>query len=205
MKKVIKYLSLFLIWGILLSIEIIFAVVLYKEAIRFPVELVGPSRKEDAVFAILIITVVVFLACIIWFFAWKTMWKNQDIFESLLTDEEKKGLSLNFTIYSLPLLLHENLLIINRGFSLEKLNIDSVVWIHTHEVFRKYKNALMIYFYKNNGKNVKVMLEPHQIPLFQALLKKILINNPKIEVTKGFLSKEYRKQKEIYKDLIRYN
>ncbi|CAK7068822.1 hypothetical protein [Fusobacterium varium] len=122
-----------------------------------------------------------------------------------LTDEEKKGLSLNFTIYSLPLLLHENLLIINRGFSLEKLNIDSVVWIHTHEVFRKYKNALMIYFYKNNGKNVKVMLEPHQIPLFQALLKKILINNPKIEVTKGFLSKEYRKQKEIYKDLIRYN
>ncbi|MCD7980282.1 MAG: hypothetical protein LUF31_06865, partial [Fusobacterium sp.] len=78
MKKMIKYLSLFLVWGILLSIEIIFAVVLYKEATRFPAELVGPSRKEDAVFAILIITVVVFLACIIWFFAWKTMWKNQD-------------------------------------------------------------------------------------------------------------------------------
>ena len=91
MKKMIKYLSLFLVWGILLSIEIIFAVVLYKEATRFPVELVGPSRKEDAVFAILIITAVVFLVCIIWFFAWKTMWKNQDIFESLLTDEEKEG------------------------------------------------------------------------------------------------------------------
>lgn len=42
MKKMIKYLSLFLVWGILLSIEIIFAVVLYKEATRFPVELVGP-------------------------------------------------------------------------------------------------------------------------------------------------------------------
>ena len=88
MKKVIKYLSLFLIWGILLSIEIIFAVVLYKEAIRFPVELVGPSRKEDAVFAILIITVVVFLACIIWFFAWKTMWKNQDIFDRITSGNE---------------------------------------------------------------------------------------------------------------------
>ncbi len=62
----------------------------YKEATRFPVELVGPSRKEDAILAVIIITVVVFLACFVWFLAWKTMWKNQDIFESLLTDEEKE-------------------------------------------------------------------------------------------------------------------
>lgn len=205
MKNVIKYLSLFLVWGIFLSIEIIFAVVLYKEATRFPVELVGPSRKNDAVFAILIITAVVFLACFVWFFVWKAIWKNQATFESLLTDEEKGNLSLNFAVYSLPLLLRENLLIINRGFSLERVDINSVIWIHTHEVFRKYKNALMIYFYKNNGKKIKVMLEPNKISLFQGLLKKILINNPQIKVTKGFLSKDYKKQKEIYKDLTRYN
>ncbi len=98
-------------------------------------------------------------------------------------------------------MLRENLLIINRGFSLEKLNTNLVIWIHTHEVFRKYKNALMIYFYKNDGKKIKVMLEPNKIALFQGLLKKILINNPQIKVTKGFLSKEYKKQKEIYNDL----
>lgn len=205
MKNVIKYLSLFLVWGIFLGIEIIFAVLFYKEATRFPVELVGSSRKEDAILAVIIITIVVFLACLVWFFAWKAIWRNQATFESLLTAEEKENLSLNFAVYSLPLLLRENLLIINRGFSLEKLNLNLVMWIHTHEVFRKYKNALMIYFYKNNGKKIKIMLEPNKISLFQVLLKKILINNPQIKVTKGFLSKEYKKQKEIYKDLTRYN
>ena len=205
MKNVIKYLSLFLVWGIFLGIEIIFAVLFYKEATRFPVELVGPSRKEDAILAVIIITIVVFLACLVWFFAWKAIWRNQATFESLLTAEEKENLSLNFAVYSLPLLLRENLLIINRGFSLEKLNLNLVMWIHTHEVFRKYKNALMIYFYKNNGKKIKVMLEHNKISLFLVLLEKLLINNPQIKVTKGFLSKEYKKQKEIYKDLTRYN
>ncbi len=67
MKNVIKYLSLFLVWGIFLGIEIIFAVLFYKEATRFPVELVGPSRKEDAILAVIIITIVVFfcLSCLV--------------------------------------------------------------------------------------------------------------------------------------------
>ena len=141
MKNVIKYLSLFLVWGIFLGIEIIFAVLFYKEATRFPVELVGPSRKEDAILAVIIITIVVFFACLVWFFVWKAIWKNQDIFESLLTAEEKENLSLNFAVYSLPLLLRENLLIINRGFSLERVNINSVIWIHTHKVIQKYRNS----------------------------------------------------------------
>ncbi|WP_308009761.1 hypothetical protein [uncultured Fusobacterium sp.] len=205
MKNVIKYLSLFLVWGIFLGIEIIFAVLFYKEATRFPVELVGPSRKEDAILAVIIITIVVFLACLVWFFVWKAIWKNQDIFESLLTAEEKENLSLNFAVYSLPLLLRENLLIINRGFSLERVNINSVIWIHTHKVIQKYRNSLMIYLYKTDGKKVKILLEYNKISLFETLLRKILSDYPQIKVTKGFFSKEYKKQKEIYKDLTRYN
>ena len=80
MKNKIKYLSLFSVWGILLSINIFFAAVLYKEATRFPIELVGPARRRDGILAVSIITVVVFFACIIWFFAWKSIWKNQDAF-----------------------------------------------------------------------------------------------------------------------------
>ena len=204
MKNKIKYLSLFSVWGILLSINIFFAAVLYKEATRFPVELVGPARRRDAILAVSIITAVVFLACIVWFFVWKSIWKNQDAFESLLTEEEK-NLSLNFSIYSLPLLLRDNILIINRGFSLERLDINSVIWIHTHKIIQRYRNSLMVYLYKIDGKKVKILLEYNKIHLFEGLLRKILSNSPQIKVSKGFLSKEYKKQKEWYRDTVRYN
>lgn len=102
-------------------------------------------------------------------------------------------------------MLRENLLIINRGFSLERVNINSVIWIHTHKVIQKYRNSLMIYLYKTDGKKVKILLEYNKISLFETLLRKILSDYPQIKVTKGFFSKEYKKQKEIYKDLTRYN
>lgn len=204
MKSSMKYLSLFLVWGIFLSIEAIFAVALYEEATRFPVELVGTSRRDDAVFAMLIISAVVFLACFIWFFAWKALWKNQAAFQALLTDEEK-NLAPNSSFYSLPLLLRDNILIINRGFSLERVDMNSVIWIHTHKVMQKHRNALMVSLYKADGKKVKILLDYNKISLFETLLRKILSQYPQIRLTKGLLSKEYRKQKEWYKDTVRYN
>lgn len=43
------------------------------------------------------------------------------------------------------------------------------------------------------------------IELFEPLLRKILSDYTQIILTRGLLSKEYKKQKEIYKNLTRYN
>lgn len=63
----------------------------------------------------------------------------------------------------------------------------------------------MVYLYKIDGKKVKILLEYNKIHLFEGLLRKILSNSPQIKVSKGFLSKEYKKQKEWYRDTVRYN
>ncbi|MDU1909615.1 hypothetical protein [Fusobacterium sp.] len=193
MKSKKKYLYLFIVWGIFISLEIIFIITFYLEIIMSPIEIVGVEEKQNVFYGILSISLIILAICLVWFFIWKIKCKNQDTYYSFLTEEEKKVF--------FPLLLHENILAINRGFSLEGINTNSILWIHTYIANTRYnKNSLIIYFYKTNGKNSKITLAPHKVKLFFNFLDRITLNNPKIKITNGFLSKEYKNQKKWYKD-----
>ena len=193
--------GLFSVWIILWAIGIGFSIFLYKEGHRYPVERVGPGRLRDAMLAIYFITGVIVLFSVIWYFTWKSYRKNQQKFNSMLTNEDKEN-PYSFFDSSYPISLQENLMYINRGFKIDTVDITTILWIHKYKVNHRHGYSIMYILYHKNGKKTKIMLPHNYSSTFLTFIDKIKENNKNIMLSKGLWSAEFRKCKARYKERL---
>jgi hypothetical protein len=191
--------SLFAFWVVILAVGAIFAYSLYTDGIKYPVELVGPERLRDAMYGVYAISICLLAVCVIWFFVWKSYWKNQKTFDETLTEQERYA-PHSFIDSTLPISLHENLLRINYGFSIKTIDIGNVVWIHTY--FRRFHRGLpslmVCFYYKNHEPKTKAVFSHGNINGVYKIIDEIQNNKPSILRSRGFFSSEYKDCKRKY-------
>ncbi|GHU68974.1 hypothetical protein AGMMS49983_21950 [Clostridia bacterium] len=91
----------------------------------YPAELVGPERMRDTMYAIYAIVSVAMVFSVIWIFAWRAYWRNQGHYNSIAEKQNSTG-----SAFSCPLSLTGDILSINRGFSVQTVDLRAVRWIH---------------------------------------------------------------------------
>ena len=197
-----KIFSLLIVWIILWGIGAFFIFYLYTEGNRYPPEIVGTSRMRDAMFGIYAIGIVFLILSVILYFVWQSYWKNQALYDNKLTTQEKTVPHSLFDS-SFPLSLHGNILRINRGFSIDTVDISTVVWIHSHKMYSRYGGtSLMLYFYDSNGKKTTALISSYNIPATLDIIERIIASKPNIMNSKGLMSAEYRRYKRLYKNRL---
>jgi len=191
--------SLFVFWVVILIIGTIFAYSLYTDGIKYPVELVGPERLRDAMYGVYAISICLLFVCVIWFFVWKSYWKNQKTFDEPLTTQEKYA-PHSFIDSSLPISLHGNILRINYAFSIKTIDIGNVVWIHTYfwRFHRGLPSLMVSFYYKNREPKMKAVFSHGNINGVYKIIDEIQNVKPNILRSRGFFSSEYKKCKRKY-------
>ena len=194
--------SLLFVWIIIWIICIGFSIHIYKYGKLYPEELVGPERMRDAIYGIYIMLGTGLLFSLLCIPVWRIFWKNQNAFDSLHTEQEK---SLHHSIFNptLPLSLQGNLLHINRGFSIQTLDLNDLYWIHSYKSYGKVRYGITLCFYNRNGKEVKVIFDQANENGIYDIIAMLHKNNPDILISYGLKSWEYKKCKRIYKNRIK--
>jgi hypothetical protein len=189
-----KALSLIGGWLVLWGIAAAMAYYLYKEGTLYPVEAVGPQRLRDAMYAMYAIFGVTGLFSVVWGFACRTFWRNQRRYEIAAS---KHGAVFDVAC---PLSVDGDTLLVNRGFSLQEIDIRSIRWFHSGRVLSRFSRPLYLEIHRADGGKSTFIIGARHIPSVHEIIDKITRGRPYIMVSQGnHFSPSYRDCKRRYK------
>ena len=205
MKRNNQVTFLFVIWVVLWGTCAAFTYYLYMEGSKYPVEAVGTDRMQDAMYGIYAIICATWLLSVIWFFAWKAFRRNQKAFDSTLTAQEKTT-PHSWIDTSLPLSLHGTILQINRGFSVQSIDISGISRIHSRApLFHKGLPALVIDIYAIGGRKYKALFDYRNAYGVRDILEQIRQKNPHIVIHDAYFNLDSVRSYEFFQQFIREN
>jgi hypothetical protein len=160
----------------------------------YPAEAVGSERMRDAMYAMYAIFGVAGFFSVVWFFAWRAFWRNKKRYASAVS---RIGGASDL---GCPLFLDGDILLVNRGFSVQEIDIHKVRWFHSGRILSRVSRPMYLEIHLADGGKSIFLIEAKYIPSVDNLIDKVAGGRPRIMVSRGHhFSSAYRDCKRRYR------